>query len=84
MQVPTILREGPFRFYLTLGDCYEPPHVHIDADSGKREAKYWLDPVERAREEHFKDHELREIERIISKELELMLEKWKAQCPEAN
>jgi hypothetical protein len=43
--MPTLLREGPYRFffYSDEGDPREPPHVHVAA--GERLAKFWLDPV---------------------------------------
>jgi Domain of unknown function (DUF4160) len=45
---PTLLREGPYRFYFYAGDFYagdgaEPAHVHVEGDGG--EANYWLRPV---------------------------------------
>ena len=43
--MPTLLREGPYRFffYSDEGDPREPPHVHVTA--GERLAKFWLEPV---------------------------------------
>ena len=41
--MPTVLREGPYRFYFYLGDRPEPPHVHVQRDN--HIAKFWLDPV---------------------------------------
>ena len=40
--MPTLLREGPYRFffYSDEGDPREPPHVHVTA--GDRLAKFWL------------------------------------------
>lgn len=28
----TVLRSGPYRFFLYAGDRYEPPHVHVERD----------------------------------------------------
>ena len=44
--LPTLLKEGPYRFffYSNEGDPREPPHVHVTA--GERVAKFWLEPVE--------------------------------------
>ena len=61
--MPTILREGPFRFYFVSGDRGEPPHVHIGRDNGF--AKFWLDPVE-----------LRRIRGIVERNQTLFLEAW--------
>ena len=41
--MPTLLREGPFRFFFYLGDRGEPPHVHVQRDNNI--AKFWLNPV---------------------------------------
>ena len=41
--MPTVLRVGPYRFFFYAGDHNEPPHVHIE--SGKKIAKFWLEPV---------------------------------------
>lgn len=41
--MPTILRVGPYRFFFYSGDGREPPHIHVERDSGV--AKFWLDPV---------------------------------------
>jgi predicted SnoaL-like aldol condensation-catalyzing enzyme len=41
--VPTLLRQGPYRFFIYSGDRDEPPHVHVEREN--RVAKVWLDPV---------------------------------------
>jgi hypothetical protein len=41
--MPTIRREGPYRFYFYSGDIGEPPHIHVDGADGT--AKFWLSPV---------------------------------------
>ena len=40
---PTVLREGPYRFYFYSHEPNEPPHVHADRDD--QSAKLWLEPV---------------------------------------
>ena len=45
--MPTVLREGPYRFYFVSHDLYEPPYVHVDRDEDA--AKFWLEPVALAR-----------------------------------
>ena len=42
--MPSILREGPYRFYFYSSDRSEPPHVHVRRDACS--AKIWLDPVQ--------------------------------------
>ena len=41
--MPTILRDGPYRFFFYSGDREEPFHVHIERDD--KIAKVWLDPI---------------------------------------
>jgi hypothetical protein len=41
--MPTVLREGPYRFYWYSHEPGEPPHVHVDR--GDYSAKFWLRPV---------------------------------------
>jgi len=78
--VPTVLRVGSYRFYLTLGDCGEPPHVHVqEAD---RKAKFWLDPIAVAREGRLKAHELGKIERIVAEQQDYLLAEWRKLCGE--
>lgn len=45
--MPTVLRDGPYRFYFVSSDRDEPSHIHVRTHSGF--AKFWLDP-ERCRE----------------------------------
>jgi len=44
--MPTVLREGPYRFYFYSHEAGEPPHVHVDRDA--ESAKFWLSRVELA------------------------------------
>jgi len=41
--MPTVLREGPYRFYFYASDGGEPPHVHVQREN--MVAKFWLAPV---------------------------------------
>ena len=41
--MPTVLKIGPYRFFVVAHDALEPPHVHIQRE--RRVAKFWLDPV---------------------------------------
>lgn len=72
--MPTILRVKGFRFWFYEADLIEPPHVHIG--KAGNEAKFWLDPVSSANSRGFKDHELRDIERIIRHNQTYLLEMW--------
>ena len=72
--MPTIRREGPYRFYFVSGDRNEPLHVHVRRD--KHVAKFWLDPVRLASGGGFTPVELRRIERVIINNREELVEGW--------
>ena len=73
-EVPTVLREGPYRFYWYSHEPGEPPHVHVDRD--QRSAKFWLGTVRLARNIGFPAHELRRICSIIEDNQSTLLEAW--------
>lgn len=72
--MPTVLRSGPYRFFFYAGDEEEPPHVHVERDES--EAKYWLDPVRLQNSFGFAANELRRIEKLLTQNQQLLLEKW--------
>jgi hypothetical protein len=72
--MPTVLRVGPYRFYFYAGDRDEPPHIHAERD--ECEAKYWLGPVRLQHCHGFSASELRQLERIVTENEQLLLEKW--------
>ena len=72
--VPTILREGPYRFYFVSGDGGEPPHVHVRRDRGF--AKFWLNPVTLQNGVNLGNAEIRRIQRIVDENQEAFLEAW--------
>jgi len=73
--LPTILREGRYRFYWYSHEPGESPHVHVDRD--QRSAKFWLDSVGLARNIGFPVHELRRIRSIIEDNQATLLETWR-------
>ena len=72
--MPTVLREGPYRFYFYSHDISEPPHVHIDRE--RSSAKFWLSPVVLATNLGFSPRELRELEQIVLNHRLALLEAW--------
>lgn len=74
MWVPTIHRDGPYRFFFYSGDRDEPPHVHVERDQSR--AKLWLDPVRLCESNGFRSPELRRIERIVTDNSEMLLRTW--------
>jgi len=77
--MPTLLREGSYRFffYSDEGNPREPPHVHVT--SGEKVAKFWLEPaVELASSKRLRDHEISEIRRLVERHQNRFLEAWHA------
>jgi len=72
--VPSVLRSGPYRFYFYSHEANEPPHVHVDRDD--LSAKFWLDPIELARNLGFRPHELNRLERLVQENRQDFLEAW--------
>lgn len=72
--MPTIFRKGPYRVYFHSHEPNEPPHVHVDRDA--LSAKFWLEPVELARNLGFSPKELRVIRDIILKNKQSFQEAW--------
>ena len=72
--MPTILREGPYRFYFYSHEPNEPPHIHVDR--GNQSAKFWLGPVVLVRNLGFSPTELRRIADLISEHEKELLEAW--------
>ena len=72
--MPVVLRVKGYKFWFYEADLDEPPHVHVGM-AGK-EAKYWLEPIMRAKSRRFRKHELNEIERILSENMDTILRAW--------
>lgn len=72
--MPTVFRTGPYRFFFYSGDREEPAHVHVEREGNQ--AKYWLLPVRLAGSEGFARHELRRMERLVSRNAEVLVERW--------
>jgi uncharacterized protein DUF4160 len=72
--MPTVLRSGPYRFYFWSNDSGEPPHVHVDRDD--QSVKFWLDPVQLAKNLGFREHEVNNIQSIVIEQRTLFLERW--------
>jgi hypothetical protein len=72
--MPTVLRNGPYRFYFYSNEKGEPPHVHIQRESFF--AKFWLQPIALASSKRFPSHELRAIQRIVENHREGLMEVW--------
>jgi len=72
--MPTVLRIGPYRFHFYSDESNEPAHIHVRSPDG--ECKFWLDGVSLARNRGVRPHDLREIERLIFANQELLRQKY--------
>lgn len=72
--MPTVLHEGPYRFFWYSHEPGEPPHVHVDR--GECSAKFWLLPVGLARNLGYPAHELRKIRNIVELHQAEFMEAW--------
>jgi len=73
--MPTVLVEGPYRFFFFSRENLEAPHIHVERDDCY--AKLWLEPqVSLASSRGFRSHELTEILRITVVNRDPFLQKW--------
>jgi hypothetical protein len=72
--LPTILREGPYRFFFYSGDRNEPVHIHVERQNSI--AKFWLAPVRLAWSAGYNRVEILKIHKIIEKNYDLIVEAW--------
>ncbi len=72
--MPTVLRNGPYRFFFYAGDRDEPPHVHVERD--RNIAKFWLDPVRLQNSGGFGRNEINRIERLVEENREDLVRSW--------
>lgn len=76
--MPTVLRIGPYRFFLYSADCDEPAHIHVERDT--QIAKFWLSPVRMAESGGFNRRELTRIRRLVPEHQEALLRGWDEHC----
>lgn len=72
--MPSVLRDGPYRFYFYSSDGDEPLHIHVHRDQAV--AKFWLNPVRYEYSIGFRPIEIRRIQGIIEEQLEPLIEAW--------
>jgi len=72
--MPTVLRDGPYRFFFYSGDRDEPPHVHVERDDA--EAKFWIETVRLERSRGFSRKEIHQIQGIIEGSRQVLLDRW--------
>lgn len=72
--MPTVLRDGPYSFVFFSSDKNEPPHIHVKRE--RKIAKFWLDPVELAKNRGFAEHELTVIGDLVRKHWQQLWDGW--------
>jgi hypothetical protein len=72
--MPTILRDGRWRFFFYSNVGAEPPHVHVESADG--EAKYWLTPGALVGSSRLRPRELRDLEWFVRLNRKILLEAW--------
>ena len=72
---PTVLKEGPFRFFFFSKE--EPRmHVHISCPDG--EAKFWVEPIiSLANYQGLSKKQLNEMQMLVEKNLHVIITSWK-------
>ncbi len=64
----------PLPTFFYSADGHEPPHVHVERDG--HVAKFWLDPVRLAESGGYTRRDLREVDRIVRENQQVVLEAW--------
>lgn len=72
--MPTVIYIGPYRFFFYASDGLEPMHIHIRRDNDV--AKFWIRPVRLAVNTGFSSRELREIEKLVEGNQDVIERKW--------
>ena len=72
--MPTVLRIGPYRFHFYSDETNEPPHIHVRFND--TECKFWLEPIQLAKNKGIPAHKLHDIEKIVFENQKLFLEKY--------
>lgn len=72
--MPTVLKIFGYRFHFYSNEGNEPPHIHCRKENS--ECKFWLNAVLLAENKGFRNHEIREIEKLVSEYREQFLEAY--------
>ena len=72
--MPKVFDHGPYRVYFFSYEPNEPPHVHVARD--RCSCKFWLQPVQLARNEGFPEHELTRIRNMLRDNRDRCLRAW--------
>ena len=73
---PTVLRDGPYRFFFFSSDRGEPKHVHVGRDD--KVGKFWLKTVRVEYNQGFAPAELRRIKDLVQRHRVTLVKEWNA------
>jgi hypothetical protein len=72
--MPTIKSIGPYRIFFYSNEGDEPPHVHVEYEDS--EAKFWLEPVELARNYGIASHRLTRVQSLVKEHQTELSKAW--------
>ena len=72
--MPTVLRVGPYRFFLCASDRDEPRHAHVERED--KIAKFWLNPVRLQGSGGFSRTEIARIRNLVEEHRTGLMEAW--------
>ena len=71
---PTVLQEGPYRFFFFSSGRGEPMHVHVARD--RKVAKFWLEPVRTEYNHGFAPAELNRVTALVQEREAQLVKAW--------
>lgn len=77
--MPTLPVIGPYRFFIVMGDCAEPRHVHVKG-GGDGEVKVWLEPVELAASKGYTRLRIERILALVRENRGVLILRWNEEC----
>ena len=78
--MPTLLRAGPYQFYIVMFDCRERQHVHVRG-RGQGRAKLWLVPeIGVGAISGYTAREAAAITAIARENRETLVRRWSEEC----
>jgi Domain of unknown function (DUF4160) len=82
LPMPTLMRAGPYRLFMFMFDCTEPPHVHVDGNDGL--AKFWLRSVSLADSLGYSPREISRIRAVVMRERMSLIRGFVETCERAR
>ncbi len=72
--LPTILREGKYRFFFFSNEGSEPPHIHVESEGNY--VKFSLSPVTLMKSVGYNSTELNRLRHLVEQKESVLMEKW--------